>query len=316
MDDRDEPFSVIPLIDPLRDADLCFPKGEKMSTDKGSKPRPYWHVDAKWLTGILLLFLLNITFLIFLLVQITAPGQGITILATTLASQFSFEGGGLDAEGDVDIMRQMINESPDKQWQPIPGLEIIVRAEDIEGLSAREARLWFFRQWAEPLYYEGPQGLADLMTDPEMKAGLAQGMGPLGIISAVTHGKLLIALGISGLVSLFFLGLLVIFSHRYGRLGSPGCVLFLVAVPNLILLAGLHGWLENAGQSNETSSVQIMLSRYTQLAADVLPGIIQTALYIYFFLVLLGILLLLVALIGSIFGRGRKNKPVQTEQEN
>ena len=284
-----------------------------MSTDKGSKPRPYWHVDAKWLTGILLVFLLNITFLVFLLFRITAPGQGITILATTLASQFSFEGGGLDAQGDVDIMRQKIDESPNKQWQPIPGLEIIVRAEDIEGLSPREARLWFFRQWAEPLYYEGPQGLANLMTDPDMKAGLEQGIGPLGIISAATHDKLLVALSVSGLVSLFFLGLLVFFSHRFGRLGSPGCVLFLVAVPDMIALAILRGWLENAGQSTESSGVQILLSRYTQLAADVLPGIIQTAMYIYVFLVLLSILLLLVALIGGIFSRGRKNKPAQSE---
>jgi len=315
MDDGNGPFSVPPLIAPGRNADHVSPKEEKMSTDKVYKPRPYWHVDAKWLTGILLLFLLNITFLIFLLYQITAPEQGITILATTLASQFSFEGGGLDDQGDVDIMRQKINESPDKQWQPIPGLEIIVRAEDIEGLSAREVRLWFFRQWAEPLYYEGPQGLADLMTDPEMKASLAEGMGPLGIISVATHGKLLVALGISGLVSLFFLGLLVFFSHRYGRLGSPGCVLFVVAAPNLILLGGLHSWLENAGHSTETSGVQIMLSRYTQLAADVLPGIIQTALNIYFFLVLLGFLLLLLALIGGIFGRGRKNKPARTKPE-
>jgi len=287
-----------------------------MSTPTGSKPRPYWHVDAKWLTGIFLIFLLNITFLLFVLVQITGPKQGINLLATALASQLSFESGGLDAEDDIAIMRQKINESPDKQWQPIPGLEIIVHAEDIEGMTAREARLWFFREWATPLYYDGPQGLADLMTDPEMKEGLMQGVGPLGIVSAATHSKLLVFFCISGLVSLFFLGLLVFFSHRFGRLGSPGCVIFVVAIPNLILLAGLRGWLENASQNTETTIVQAMLARYTQLATDVLPEIVQKALSIYVFLVLLGIFLLLVALIGSIFGlfrTGRKNETTPTE---
>lgn len=285
-----------------------------MGTNQEIKPRPYWHVDAKWLTGILLIFLLNITFLIFLVVQITGPEQGIHLLATTLASQFSYEGGGLDAEGDVDIMRQKINESADKQWQPIPGLEIIVRAEDIEGLSPREARLWFFRQWAEPLYYNGPDGLADLMSDPEMKEGLAEGIGPLSIISAASHRKMLVFLGVSTGVSLLILSMLVFFSHSYGRLGSPGCVIFLAAVPNLILLAGLGSWLENSGQNTETSGIQTMTARYTQLAADVLPGIIQTALTIYIFLVLVGMVLVFMALTGAVIGRSRKKKAARSGQ--
>jgi len=89
-----------------------------MSTGKPRNSRPYWHVDAKWLTGLLLLALLNITFLVFILAQVTAPEQGITLLTVTLASSFSAEGGGLDASGDVEIMRQKIAESPNGQWQP------------------------------------------------------------------------------------------------------------------------------------------------------------------------------------------------------
>ena len=66
-------------------------------------------------------------------------------------------------------MRQKIAESPNDTWQPIPSLNIVVREQDIAGLTPREARLWLFRQLAEPLYYEGPQGLASLATDPEMR---------------------------------------------------------------------------------------------------------------------------------------------------
>lgn len=149
-----------------------------MITGKVLKPRPYWHVDAKWLTGILLLFLLNITFLVFILVQVTAPEQGIALLTMTLASSFSAESGGLDAAGDIEIMRQKIAEAPNGEFQPIPGMQIIVREEDIAGKTPREARLWFFRQWAEPLYYDGAQGLASLTTDPEMGKNISEGVGP------------------------------------------------------------------------------------------------------------------------------------------
>jgi hypothetical protein len=100
-------------------------------------------------------------------------------------------------------------------------------------------------------------------------------------------------------------------------LGNPGCVISLGAVPNLILLAGLSGWLENAAQNTGSSGFQEIISRYTQLVENVLPDILQKAMVIYIFLILLGILLLLVALVGSIFGRirrGKKNKPVPTEE--
>jgi hypothetical protein len=116
----------------------------KMSTSKFLKPRPYWHVDAKWITGILLLFLLNITFLMFILVQVTAPEQGIALLTVTLASSFSAKGGGMDASGDIEIMHQKIAESPNGEWQPIPGMRIVVREEDIAGKPPQRSTLVVF----------------------------------------------------------------------------------------------------------------------------------------------------------------------------
>lgn len=177
------------------------------------KKRPYWHVDAKWLTGIILVVLLNITFISFLLVQITSPKNGINLLAGILASSFSFEGGGMDASGDIEVMREKIAESVDGKWRPIAGMEIFVQEEDIAGKTPREVRLWFFRQWAEPLYRDGAEGLKDLISDPEMEQGLDEGIGPLGFINAKTHGKLLVVFLVCGLTSLPFLLLLVYFSH-------------------------------------------------------------------------------------------------------
>lgn len=277
-----------------------------MSTQASHKPRPYWHVDAKWITGILLLLVLSVTFLIFILVQLTAPQTGIDVLATTLASSFSAQAGGMDANGDIAIMKQKIADSPTGEWQPIPGLDIFVREQDIAGKTPREVRLWFFRQWAEPLYYEGVTGLEKLISDPEMKQGLEGGVGPLGIISAATHRKLLVVFGISGLVSLVFLALLVLFSYRFGRLGSPGCVTFLTAIPGLLLMGAAKGWLGNA--TGATAGEANPLSQYTQLARDVLPQVVQKAFSVYLLLVLLGLGLMLVALVLSIFFRERKDK--------
>jgi len=279
-----------------------------MDASKARKPRPYWHVDAKWITGILLLLAVNVTLLALILVLATAPEQGITLLTTTLASSFSAQGGGLDEAGDIEIMKQKIAESPNGEWQPIPGMRIVVRAEDIAGMTPREMRLWFFRQWAEPIYYDGADGLASLATDPEMQSERGGGVGPLGFISAETHGKLKTALAVSGLISVVLLGLLVFFSHRFGRLGSPGCIVLLAAVPGLVLMSGARGWLEMSAQPAAAGGEETLITRYTQLAADVLPGVVNQAIQIFLALTLLGAVLMLVALVGAVFLRGRKHK--------
>lgn len=286
-----------------------------MSTNRVRKPRPYWHVDAKWISGIVLLVMLIITSLIFVLFQATGPVQGKTVLTTMLASSFSFEAGGLDASSDVEVMRQKIAESPNGEWQPIPGLQIIVRASDIEGKTPREARLWFFGQMADPLYTKGVQGLIELTNDPQMKAGFEQGVGFLGFFSISTHNKLLVFLTISSLISLLFLGLVILFSYRFGKLGSPGCVIFLTAIPGLLLFGGLKGWIGQMAQNPPQGGEQTAIARYSQLASDVLPSILNSSLQFYIILALLGASLLVVALFGLIFIREKKNKEA-VEPEN
>jgi hypothetical protein len=53
---------------------------------------------------------------------------------------------------------------------------------------------------------------------------------------------------------------------------------------------------------------ETFITRYTQLAADVLPGVVNQAIQIFLALTLLGVGLMLVALVGALLFRGRKNK--------
>jgi hypothetical protein len=265
-------------------------------------------VDAKWVTAILLLFLLSATFLTFTLVQITGEEQGIEILTVTLASSFSRNG--LDQEQDIQIMHEKIAESPDGAWQPLPGLNISVREEDIAGLSPREIRLWFFRQLAEPIYHEGQAGLAKLATDPEMAKNMQGSLGVLGFISAETHARLNRILTVLGLISFALLSLLAYFSYRFGRLGSPGCVIFLSAVPGVAMFSMMRGWLERAGQNPGAETEATALTIYTQmaekLAVDVLPAIVQKSLQTYLILTVIGLTLMLGAVLGGLIFRWRE----------
>jgi hypothetical protein len=148
--------------------------------------------------------------------------------------------------------------------------------------------------------------LAGIATDAEIQKNLEGGIGPLGLISAESHRKLQGVLTIVGLASLVLLGLLILFSYRFGKLGSPGCVFFLTAVPGLLLMGGINGWLSQNTEQSAAIGEPTLFTRFAQLAKDVLPVIVQKAMQINVLLILLGVGLMLVALIGTVFVRERK----------
>ena len=269
-----------------------------MSTPINSPRRPYWHVDAKWITGLLLFFTLSITFLAFNLWQVTAADPGINALTLLLASAFSPEG--LDSEADIAFMQEQLQASSTGEIQPIPGLRITIRAEDVAGMSPREVRLFFFRQWAEPLYYQGAAGLAELADDPEMRQSIEEGIGPLTLLSAESHQQLFpVWVGLA-LLDLLLIGLLIIFSNRFGRLSSPGCVLFLTALPAAALLALMRQSLLNqlaaAPPTGESLSARLL-----SLAVTALPDVLDLVLRNYLIVVAVGLGLVLLGLLGALF---------------
>jgi len=73
-------------------------------------------------------------------------------------------------------------------------------------------------------------------------------------------------------------------------------------------LSGLRGWLEQTAQRPAAVGEESVLTRFTQLAVDVLPDLVQTAIQIFLFLIFLGLGLLLIVLLGAVFLRERKNK--------
>jgi hypothetical protein len=89
-------------------------------------------------------------------------------------------------------------------------------------------------------------------------------------------------------------------------LGNPRFVIFLGAIPNLLLLAGLQGLINNPPSEQGCKGFQTTIAHSAQLAAEVLPDVVHKALIIQIILVMVGIILILIALIGAIFFRRNK----------
>ncbi len=186
--------------------------------------------------------------------------------------------------------------------QPIPGLRLTVRGADIAGLSPREARLWLFRQLAEPLYRGGPAALAGLADDPEMRQAISAGVGALAFFSAETHEALKGVLTILAIPCLVLLIPLVGFSHRFGRIGSPGCVLALASLPGALVF----GFLTRAVQPIPRPSLgeEAGLSGMAgYLASNLVPLVAAPMARNYLIALALGVGLMLLAILGSLVWR-------------
>ena len=271
-----------------------------------NKPRPYWHVDAKWITGLLLVVVLNAALLIFSLVQVTAKGPAVNTLSTMLAVMLS--PAGLDDATDITILRQRLQASPNKSLQVIPWLRITIQEKDLAGLSPREARLFLMRLLAEPIYDGGSQGLAALVDDPEIRANILAGGAPLDVFTLKTHETLQRVALIPALIFLALLVPLILFSYRFGRIGSPGCVLFAACLPGA-LVSGFLSTIKPPGAVVAPAPDAGAQAVVSYMASLIIPSLAEIAAHTYWIVLALGFGLMLLALGSNLLWwlvRGRK----------
>lgn len=262
-----------------------------------SKTRPCWHVDAKWVAGIILTFTLSLSFLVYSLVIITAEKPAIDTLTIGLALAFSQNG--LDDEAEIAELKQALKLSPDKSIHPIPGLNVVIREQDINGLTPRQIRFYIFRQIAEPLYKRGPEGLAALAGDPKMENKMVEDSGILGFLTLKTHRTLKNLLLILGLISFILFVPLVLFSYRFGRIASPGIVIFISSLPGALAFSSANLALRSLGANSHQARVTDMSGMASLIVANVLPSTVQTVVQNYLVFLLTGLGLIIVSVLGK-----------------
>ncbi len=276
-----------------------------MSSKKPARVRPYWHVDAKWITGLLLTVLLSLTLFVYGLVQITSEKPAVDTLTMTMAILSSRQG--LDDKTEIEEVRKRLGAGSDGTFEPIPGLKLSVTEEDLAKLSPRELRLSIFRQIAEPFYREGTGGLAELVEDPELKKGLGAGAGAFNFFTLDMHESLRGTFLFLGIVSLLLFIPLIFFSHRFGRLASPGFVLILASLPGAILFNLISASPPPAAQPpGEEVGMGGMLG---YLAANTVPPLAEIIARTYTIVLVLGLVLVISSGLGTVIFRLSRRKP-------
>lgn len=274
-----------------------------MTNDKETRIRPHWHVDLKWLFGILAVLAISVSLIVGGLSMITRRTTAIDITSTTIALLFSPEG--LDNESNIEIIRGQLTRGVNS-IQPFPGLDIQVTENDLEGKTPREIRLHIFRQIAEPLYDEGIDGLTRLAVNEKIAETIEKDASLLSFMTASVHKRIFRIAIIMTIVSLLLLVPVVWFSKRFGRLFSPGTILILASLPWVVALfvAGLalpatESLVAPPGGSTLSETV-------SYIAANTLPDVLASVSRIFYLTFWLGVLLLIAGWAGSIIARVRR----------
>lgn len=256
---------------------------------KTTQARPHWHLDLKWICGLLAAFFLTLTSMLFLLSQLTSEKVAVPLATEVVATLFSRDEGGVDDESDIEELKRQVSEDG-MIALPLGDYEVTITEEQLDELSPREIRLHIFRQVVEPYYYQGARGVAETLSDDsERQEEIVQEAGLLSLINADTHRMitnwLWVSLGLS-LVALFGL---VWFSYRWGQLVSLGVVFTLVSfAPSLILLI-FKVAASSTGQSSGSS---------TLLENETVLSLVNALTPVYWTVFGLGFLFLMVAFIG------------------
>ena len=263
-------------------------------------PRPYWHVDLKWICGIAGFFAFGAALLLLTLTALTERERALSITTSFVASSFSREG--LDDEAGVAEFRQAAALLPGDTIAPIAQFPwLTLSKQDIATLSPRELRLKIFRQITEPIYDKGLSAASQqFAANPEDQQTFQRQAAALGVLTKSTHDALRQASIVALIAAVVFLIGMILFSHGWGRLVSPAVIALLVSP-----LGFLFGLLLRYPPTNGDSP-------FSQLPGGIGPEIGGGMIGTYGTVLWAGIGLLVVAGVGklvmSLRARSRKDQ--------
>lgn len=252
------------------------------------QPRPYWHVDAKWICGILLFFLLAANLLLTSLVKITDEKNGPTIAALVIGAAF-VRGDEAQAKADarVEIAKQ------GGAIKPLPNFPDVVITEKDLDLPVRDIKLKVFKPIAESIYNDGVEATAARYAKtPEEKDKFVRDAFFFKPFTKEFHQGIKSFSKTLLIISILLLLAFIYFCAGWGRLANPGLLLLAVSLPgSFIALAITHAPKDQTGAGSSggipadlTQEIGSLLGHYHKVA-------------------ILGVLLLLAAFIGKTVSR-------------
>ncbi len=200
--------------------------------------RRSWKVDAKWLFGLACVAAVIAAGGLYSASKLTEHDPATGIFTGVMATLVKED----DASDGFEELQALAAASPDQEFT-IEGATLPVRGHEIAGLSYDEAVNLVVGRIAETLYTEGPEAVELYFQDAPGadSEGASEGdggdsdLGPFGLLTRDSHDTIQRIFTFSLIPIVVFAIPLLLFSHRFGRLGSLGVVLAVGIAPFAVL---------------------------------------------------------------------------------
>ena len=257
-------------------------------------PRPYWHVDAKWVCGILLIFCLGITLFLATVVKLTDEKRGPKIAALVVGSMF-IRG---DSLGDIEETKKELQKRGGV-IRPISYMPDVTITEADLTLTTAEIKIKVFGPLTEQIYHKGIKGTAaGFAASPEQKEKFVKDASLLRLFTKDVHDTMKKQLIVPAVASVILLLGVFYFSAGWGSLGNPGLVLLAIGIPGTIASLMINHPPKNGDRGG-----------LGFLPPDVAREMGSPVGEVYYPVAVAGIILIIAAVLGKIISRSIKDKP-------
>lgn len=281
------------------------------SAGKTHPMRPYWHVDAKWISGLLLFALWSASLALLAVYLITRPAPAIDLAGRLLAAMTTGRSeASADVAAPVDPAGTMnadlaaftaqVEAAGDAGLRPFPGVDAVITLEDLQGRTPQQVSLFLFKQVAEQVYWDGAGAVAQDQSDESALSTL----GLMALFTNDTHLRIKsLLIPLLG-VDLLLLALLIYFSSGAGRLISPAIVVTLASAPGLLAAVFTLSRVGHAGAGSEETPA--MLAGLQDAFGPTAVSAIEIGVRGYLYSLSTGLLLLLLGFALAVFRFGRR----------
>ena len=242
--------------------------------------RPYWHVDAKWIFGILLTISLSCLLILSTAHTLSSKENAPRIVATIIGKSLMHNN-----TVDTTEITKKIKQSGGK-IHPIPFIpSITITAADLK-LTQDELSLKIFLPITNNIYDNGIEEAANeyIKSETQKEQFIKQAFF-LQYSTKTTHDTLMTPIIILGALSILFSCAVIYFSAGWGRLSNIGLLLIYVSLPGIVVA----NILLHTGQDSA--------SQLPNLASEIIASTLNKS---FSATAWIGVLLLVAALVGKV----------------
>ncbi|TSC90515.1 MAG: Uncharacterized protein CEN92_465 [Candidatus Berkelbacteria bacterium Licking1014_96] len=277
------------------------------------KKRPYWHVDAKWISGIIFLVFF-ITGILFLNIsQIISQKNALDIASSKIESSIKeevsqfFDKNGKPLVQDKKIILSGLNTAKDKVEELKNNAEDSAKEINPLNFGKDLARLAAYK--LEGLMYARVSDALGTAADKISALDLKEANIKDKIMAEITIPKVYsqkqyLRYRNDAIIFLFaallFLVTAIYFSSGFGRLSTPGFLILMASMPGFFMLMSFDNYLKTSPLNNLLSSNQKIVRVLAEAILNAFKEQSSSILAVYKYLFFSALILLVIGILGSV----------------